>query len=87
MISNFLWPKMGDMDTDRIWFQQDGATRLARWQRELAIKIVRFNTFGFFPWGYLRPKVYINKFQTIDTHKVNKRHPPNSAKFMQKSNG
>jgi len=26
MISNFLWPKMDDMDTDNIWFQQDGAT-------------------------------------------------------------
>ena len=26
MISNFLWPKMDDMDTDNMWFQQDGAT-------------------------------------------------------------
>jgi len=26
MISNFLWPKMNDMDTDNMWFQQDGAT-------------------------------------------------------------
>jgi len=25
MISN-LWPKMDDMDTDNMWFQQDGAT-------------------------------------------------------------
>ena len=26
MISNFLWPKMDDMDTDNMWFQQmDGA--------------------------------------------------------------
>jgi len=27
MISNFLWPKEDDMDTDNMWFQQmDGAT-------------------------------------------------------------
>jgi len=26
MISNFLWPKMDDMDTDNMWFQQDGVT-------------------------------------------------------------
>jgi len=26
MISNFLWYKMDDMDTDNMWFQQDGAT-------------------------------------------------------------
>jgi len=27
MISNFLWPDdMDDMDTDNMWFQQDGAT-------------------------------------------------------------
>ena len=26
MISNFLWPKMDDMDTDNMWFQQVGAT-------------------------------------------------------------
>ena len=26
MISNFLWPKIDDMDTDNMWFQQDGAT-------------------------------------------------------------
>ena len=26
MISNFLWLKMDDMDTDNMWFQQDGAT-------------------------------------------------------------
>ena len=26
MISNFLWPKMDDVDTDNMWFQQDGAT-------------------------------------------------------------
>jgi len=24
-ISNFLWPKMDDIDTDNMWFQQDGA--------------------------------------------------------------
>jgi len=26
MISNFLWPKMDNMDTDNMWLQQDGAT-------------------------------------------------------------
>ena len=34
MINNFLWPKMDDMDTDNMWFQQDGATcthRMPRW--------------------------------------------------------
>jgi len=32
MISNFLWPKMNDMDTNNMWFQQDGAThRMPRW--------------------------------------------------------
>ncbi|KAL4125925.1 hypothetical protein QTP88_010162 [Uroleucon formosanum] len=26
MISNFLWPILDDMDTEEMWFQQDGAT-------------------------------------------------------------
>jgi len=26
MISNFLWPILDDMDTEGMWFQQDGAT-------------------------------------------------------------
>jgi len=26
MINNFLWPKLDDMDTEDIWFQQDGTT-------------------------------------------------------------
>lgn len=26
MITNFFWPKLDDMDTDDMWFQQDGAT-------------------------------------------------------------
>lgn len=26
MISNFLWPKLDDMDTEDMWFQQDGST-------------------------------------------------------------
>lgn len=26
VISNFLWSKLDDMDTDELWFQQDGAT-------------------------------------------------------------
>ena len=53
MISNFLWPKMDDMDTNNKWFQQDGATchdghsaraiwghgYLARRRRELATEM------------------------------------------------
>ncbi|CAI6355943.1 unnamed protein product [Macrosiphum euphorbiae] len=26
MINNFFWPKLDDMDTEDMWFQQDGAT-------------------------------------------------------------
>lgn len=26
MITNFLWPELDDMDTNNMWFQQDGAT-------------------------------------------------------------
>ena len=64
-LSNFLWPKMDDMDTDNMWFQQNGATchdehsarairghgYLARRRCELATEIVRFNAFRLLPLG------------------------------------
>ena len=98
MISNFLWAKMDD--TDNMWFQQAlraishattfctsdlRAWYLARRRRKLATEIMRFMPLDLFLWGYLKSQVYTNKPQTIDALKVNKRHPPNSARFMQES--
>jgi len=81
MINNFLWPKMDDMNTDNMWFQQD--SRMPRWifcTSDLRAWLSRaaatwprscdLTPLDFFLWGYLKSQS-TNKSQTIDALKVN----------------
>jgi len=85
IISN-LWPKMDDMDTNNMWFQQDGATCHTP-HATMDILHERFEDIvisrgGDVNWpsrscdlrllpSYLKSQIYMNKSQIIDALKVN----------------
>lgn len=48
IIANFLWPELGDMDLENLWFQQDGVTCTKQWS--FANGISRNNEVKWPPW-------------------------------------